>query len=294
MDTRTLQKRLSDVLQQAVARLPAPDARQADPQPSRTTPSTRWELSRDASFGDLSNPIAFRLAAAQQQPPVPLAQHLARLVETECRAAGLSGWIERVEAKAGFLNVFLSQRALIAIVQDVLRSRDRYGALAPSSTSPTINLEFLSANPTGPLSVAHGRQAVVGDVLARLLRSQGGRVTTEYYLNDEGRQIELLGRSLRARYLQALGREEPFPEDGYHGAYVTAGGQALRRQHGDRLVDQPLSWFMEHGMVEQLAQIKRDVDRFGLRFDVWTSQRWLRTSGKIDAALGALRARGVV
>ena len=251
-----------------------------------------WQLPKDPSFGDLSNAICFKVAAVRKQPPQAVADALAQRLDAACRSRGLGALVERVEAKAGFLNVFLSHGALIDVLQAVLRQGPGYGVRRRAAGS--VNIEFVSANPTGPLSVAHGRQAAVGDVLARLLRAQGLRVTAEYYLNDEGRQIEQLGRSLQARYLQALGRDAPFPEDGYHGQYVTAHGARLAREHGAALAEAPLERFMAEGMAEQLRDIREVLDRFGLRFDRWTSQRWLRTSGRIDAALAALRDRGAL
>ncbi len=253
----------------------------------------RWDIPKDPSFGDLSNAVPFKLAAGRRQPPQRIAEELSAMFLARCREAGAADWIERVEAKAGFLNIFLSQRALTQVLRQILRQRRRYGTHRPRQRQ-AITIEFVSANPTGPLSVAHGRQAAVGDVLARLLRSQGCRVTTEFYLNDEGRQIELLGRSLRARYLQQLGRDEPFPEDGYQGRYVTESGARLCKRHGGRLADEPLAYFMAVGMQEQLAEMRRVLRTFGLAFDRWTSQRRLRTSGRIDRVLRLLRERGAL
>ncbi len=256
--------------------------------------ATRWEIPRDPSFGDLSSSLPFKLAASRKAPPAAIAQELSGRLLEACRASALKTWIDRVDAKGGFLNVFLSSGGLTALLREILRQGSRFGAFRQPRPS-SLNIEFLSANPTGPLSVAHGRQAAVGDVLARLLRSQGYRVTTEYYLNDEGRQIEMLGRSLRARYLEQLGRAtEPFPEDGYQGLYVTESAAALRQAHGEAKAEAPLSWFMAQGMREQLARIQADLNVFGLTFDKWTSQQWLRTSGKIDEGLAALRSRGAL
>jgi len=253
----------------------------------------RWEMPRDPTFGDLSNAVSFKVAARRKQPPQRIAEELSTAFLASCQRDGLSPWIDRVEAKGSFLNVFLSQAALTRILRDILRQRERYGTRRLAQT-PSVNIEFVSANPTGPLSVAHGRQAAVGDVLARLLRSQGSQVTTEYYLNDEGRQIEMLGRSLRARYLQLLGENEPFPEDGYHGAYVAKHAEALHAQHGEALRSEPVERFMQLGMREQLGEIRRDLEQFQLRFDTWTSQQWLRTSGRIETALETLRAQGAL
>lgn len=280
-----IERRLSGVLRQAMADTAGPGA------PLPEEPG-RWEIPRDPSFGDLSSSIPFKLAAQRKLPPPRIAEELAAAVSARCRQDGLGPWVERVEAKGGFLNVFLSQRGLTDILRQVLRQGGRYGtSQAPAGS---INIEFVSANPTGPLSVAHGRQAAVGDVLARLLRARGWRVTTEFYLNDEGRQIEMLGRSERARYLERIGRQEPFPEDGYQGVYVADSAGRLARQHGDTLADKPLEYFTALAMQEQLAEIKRILEQFGLRFDAWTSQQWLRTSGKIGAALEALKAKGAL
>lgn len=250
-----------------------------------------WETPRDASFGDLSNSSPFKLASILRQPPAKVAEELAKALMERIRQDGLAQWVDRVEAKAGFLNVFLSQEALTEVLQEVLQQGEAFGR-KKQQPAPKVNVEFVSANPTGPLSVAHGRQAAVGDVLVRLLRSQGYDVTAEYYLNDEGRQIEMLGRSLRARYLQALGKEEPFPEDGYHGHYLVESAKALEEKHGDKLAGEPLERFMAIAMEEQLELIKRDLEYFGLVFDAWSSQQWIRTSGKIDAALKTLKERG--
>lgn len=253
----------------------------------------RWEMPKGPTFGDLSNSVSFKVAARRKQPPQRIAEELSTSFLARCQRDGLGPWIDRVEAKGGFLNVFLSQAALTRILRDILRQRERYGTRRLAQV-PSVNIEFVSANPTGPLSVAHGRQAAVGDVLARLLRSQGNQVRTEYYLNDEGRQIEMLGRSLRARYLEALGRSEPFPEDGYHGAYVVNSAGNLRKEKNDTLLNEPLETFMQLGMKEQLDEIKKDLKQFGLTFDTWTSQRWLRTSGRIETALKTLRAQGAL
>ena len=287
-----IERQLSGILRGAVARVePAEGAVPAHDGSAEA--AFRWEIPKDPSFGDLSNSISFKLAARRKQPPQRVAEQLSTAFLSRCKDERLGGWIERVEATGGFLNVFLSQRALVGVLRDILRQGHRYGTHHPAARE-SINIEFVSANPTGPLSVAHGRQAAVGDVLARLLRSQGCRVTTEYYLNDEGRQIELLGRSLRVRSLQQLGRQEPFPEDGYHGGYVTDTAAQLVQERGEELAEAPESTFAELGMERMLAKIREDLDRFGLVFDRWSSQQWLRTSGRIETALAALKGKGAL
>jgi arginyl-tRNA synthetase len=286
---RGIEAKLSQALHAAVAQLPPPQ-----PVPES---ACRWEISKELAFGDLANAVAFRLASQLKQPPQRLGEQLATLFREQCQSHGLAAAIDRVEVKGGYLNVFLAQRALVQILQDILAQRERFG-VCPPQPEASVNLEFVSANPTGPLSVAHGRQAAVGDVLVRLLRSQGYAVTAEYYLNDEGRQIEHLGRSLRLRYLELCGKPELFPEDGYHGAYVKEVAAAFKAQHGQRYLEMPeaeaLPAFMAYGMEQLLAEIRRDLERFGLRFEQWSSQRWVRTSGRQEEALQELRARGAL
>ena len=286
MSARNLEQQLGGVLRDVLQRSePAGGPAEALPEAA-----FRWEIPKDPSFGDLSSSIAFKLAARRRQPPQKLSEELAAAVFAGARDAGLGRLVQKAEAKGGFVNVFLSPEALAGVVRAILKEGARYGHVVPAR-SRAVNVEFVSANPTGPLSVAHGRQAAIGDILVRLLRSQGERVTAEYYLNDEGRQIEMLGRSLQARYLQKLGQDVPFPEDGYHGAYVTDSAARLAERMGAQWREAPLERFTELAMSEQLAEIKRVLGKFGLVFDVWTSQKWLRTSGRIDRALEALKAK---
>ncbi len=255
--------------------------------------SLQWEMPKDATFGDLSNAVSFKLATHRKQPPQKIAEALSGALFAHSQKQPWGGLIQRIEFKSGFINAFFSTQALAEVLDSVLSQRDSFG-VKPIQPNNSINIEFVSANPTGPLSVAHGRQAAVGDALARLLRSQGASVTAEYYLNDEGRQVEMLGRSLRARYAALLGSSDPFPEDGYHGNYVTQQAEVLRVKHGDGLLEKPLEWFIQTAMEEQLAEIKTDLERFGLKFDKWTSQHWLNTSGKIEAVLDTLRKQGAL
>jgi len=253
----------------------------------------RWETPKELAFGDFASAAAFKLSPKRRRPPQQIAEELARSLQQLAERERLRGQLERFEPKGGFVNVFLSQRALARVVRQILRAKQRFG-WAAAHPPQFINIEFVSANPTGPLSIAHGRQAAVGDVLARLLRSQGHRVVTEFYLNDEGRQIEMLGRSLQARYAQQVGRDQPVPEDGYHGDYLVESAAVLHQAQGAGWLDEPMERFMQEGMREQLAEIRRVLERFGLRFDRWTSQHWVRTSGRIDTALKQLQELGAL
>src|SRR5262245_57433396 len=155
-------------------------------------------------------------------------------------------------------------------------------------------LEFVSANPTGPLTIGHGRNAVLGDCLARLLEATGHKVTREYYFNDAGRQMRVLGESLRARYEQALGRDAPLPEEGYQGAYIVEIAQALAAEVGQAWLGGDSEKFRERAQAAIFADIEHTLARLGVRFDVHFNERSLYAEGKVEAALADLRARGLV
>src|SRR3989338_980540 len=156
---------LNDLLREAVGAV----------DPSGTIQTLRWEIPKDHSFGDLSSPVAFRLASQQRCAPVEVATRLAQLLQPSRQASTVGRLIERVEAKQGFVNLFLSQEALHQVLRRIRRVGSAYGA-GRAGRGKSILIEFVSANPTGPLSVAHGRQAALGDALARVLSSQGSRV----------------------------------------------------------------------------------------------------------------------
>jgi len=251
----------------------------------------RWEVPNNAAVGDLSSPVAFRIAARWHRPPTHVAGELVAALQQALHSSPLREAVQRIDAQAGFVNLTLSQQTLTQMVAQILGEGPRYGT-STLGQGTSVLIECVSANPTGPLSVAHGRQAAMGDALARLLRSQGARVVTEYYVNDEGRQIDLLGQSLRARYLQQLGESAAIPEGGYQGAYLVESAARLKQAHQASLIAQPMEWFVQTGVQEQLQGIQEDLTRFGLVFDRWTSQRDIRLSGAIDRALEALRAKG--
>ena len=282
-----LTETLTELLRQAVGR---PDA-DADGD------SLRWEVPKEPAFGDLSCPIAFRLAARRRQAPPHIAEQLVRALQAALPGSAGRGWVDRLEARSGFVNVFLSRAALAEVISQIRRQRGRYGT-SRLGRGKTVLIEFVSANPTGPLSVAHGRQAAVGDAIARILESQGYAVSREYLVNDEGRQIELLGRSLQVRYAELLGQSLPFPDDGYHGAYVSDVAAAFLQRYGRRFAGQlderSLSRFVAFGTSRLLRGIRQDLRRFRLRFDRWVSQRALRESGRVERALADLKRRGAL
>ncbi|MFH1609063.1 MAG: arginine--tRNA ligase, partial [Candidatus Bipolaricaulota bacterium] len=239
--------------------------------------------------GDLASRIAFVLAQGRGEPPPEIA---ARLSE---RLVGHPAFL-KVEAAGGFVNFTLRPEAVQDVLRRILEDGPRYGR-ADDGAGRTVQVEFVSSNPTGPLTIGHLRQAALGDVVAELYAQLGWRVIREYYLNDEGRQMELLAQSLWARYRQALGAEEPVPEGGYHGEYLAAIGEELARIWGDAHPvwnDATRAVFREQAVARMMAMIHEDLAAIGVRFDVWTKEGDLHRRGFVQEALAALRARGAV
>ncbi|MCX5680292.1 MAG: arginine--tRNA ligase, partial [Candidatus Omnitrophica bacterium] len=186
--------------------------------PSPEKLKVELEIPKDRSHGDISTNIAMKLCSIFKSQPIDLANLIIDGINREISVS--KGSIGKVEAKhPGFINFFLSPEYLMRVLLDIKKSGNNYGRSKIGGAS-RLQVEFVSANPTGPLTIAHGRQAAIGDSLANILEFTGYRVTREYYLNDEGTQMDILGRSIQARYRGLLGMEENFPEDGYKGAYI--------------------------------------------------------------------------
>jgi len=246
------------------------------------------EAPRDPAHGDIATNVALAMARIEGQPPRAIAEIILEHIALgphvlEARAAG-----------PGFINF----RMAPAFWQHEIRRAAREG---PAFWRPQIGagrkvqVEFLSANPTGPLTVGHGRNAVLGDTLARLHAATGHAVTREYYFNDGGRQMKLLGESVRTRYLEELGRPAPFPEDGYQGDYIRDIARALREERGDALADETdLEVFRAAAVNAIFAEIRKSCARLGVRFDVYTNELDLIRSGVIDAVIAGLRERGLI
>ena len=246
----------------------------------------------DASFGDYSTNLAMLLAKGAGLPPRKVAEILAAELKAPEEV------IEKVEvAGAGFINFRLSPRWLQKKVEQIEREGADYGS-AQTGCGRRLQVEFVSANPTGPLHVGHGRAAALGDVLANLLTKVGYEVTREYYVNDAATssQIRKFGESLEARYLQALGQEAEMPEDGYHGEYVTEIARELEQKKGDRYLQMPAS-----GRLEEFTRLAKervlegqraDLAAFGVRHDLWFQESTLFESGAVEAALELLKEGG--
>jgi arginyl-tRNA synthetase len=243
-----------------------------DPGPIEVVPAASRE------HGDLQSNLALKLAKAAGTPPRDVA---ARIVEY-LDAGRLP--VERIEvAGPGFLNFFLAPTWLHDVLRDVVAEGAAYGR-GDLHAGLRVNLEFVSANPTGPLHAGGGRWVAVGDAIANLLAAQGAVVHREYYLNDAGNQLDTFGASLYARY-----RGTELPEDGYRGEYLVEMAERLRAERGDGVEEAEVcAW----GLDEVVAQLRDDLGRIGVHFDTWFSERSLHETGKVQAVLARLAAAG--
>ncbi len=255
-------------------------------------PGFAVEVPSDPKWGDLSTNAALVLARAEGRPPRAIAEtlvaHLAAVMPPEWLAAAPE------IAGPGFVNFRLGAAFWQARLAEALAEGEAYGR-SEVGAGRRVQVEFVSANPTGPLTVGHGRNAVIGDTIARLLGATGWQVEREYYFNNAGRQMAVLARSVRARYLELLGREAAFPEDGYQGEYIRDIARGLLERHGEGLAETTeLDPFREAAEQAIFATIRASQDRLGVAFDHYFNEDSLYHSGAIGRALAALETRGLV
>jgi arginyl-tRNA synthetase len=251
--------------------------------PSAAADAAVIERPRDPAHGDYATTVALQLAKALKAPPRKVAEQLVA-------ALPASDWIERPEvAGPGFINFRLKPRAKQRVVRAILEQGAAFGR-ADRGRGAAVMVEFVSANPTGPLHVGHGRQAALGDAIAALLERQGYRVTREFYYNDAGQQIQNLAVSARARAQELLGEHVHFPEDGYHGEYIREIAQAYLDEVGHDLGD------IESIRRFAVARLRReqdlDLQAFGVRFDNYYLESSLYTDGRVEATVERLVASG--
>lgn len=237
-------------------------------------------------FGDFASNVALELAAKSDLSSRDLASSIVEGIEDELFSS-------ITVAGPGFINFHLKKDFLMDSLSQLLSSSDPLGGISVGEKE-TIQIEFVSSNPTGPLTVGHCRQAVLGDVLAALYRALGYEVETEYYFNDEGRQMDILARTLWARYKQALGGEVEIPEDGYKGDYLVDIGEDIASEYGEAYSswnDETADFFKQVGLEEMMGRIKEDLDLLGVQFDSWFRESKLHEEGKVEEVLSALDER---
>ncbi len=244
---------------------------------------------KDPRFGDYTTNVAMVLAGKLKRNPRELAQEVVRAIEHPM--------VESKEvAGGGFINLRMKKEWWLSAFSHLLRDPQSFGTL-DVGTGKRVQIEFVSANPTGPLHIGHGRGAAVGDSLARILEKAGYQVEKEYYVNDAGRQVKVLGESIWARCQELMGREVEFPEGGYRGGYVVDLAKQAMAEFPD-LLDSPKEKAIEEltrwGAEEILKGIKGDLEAFGVSFDSWYRERYLYDTHLVNKALEVLREKGLL
>jgi len=257
--------------------------------PKFELPEVVLERPKDESHGDYATPVCLSLARLARMAPVQIAEKVVARMERPT-------YIGAVEvAHPGFINITLSNEWVAAQVETILKEGESFGQV-DMGRGRRVQIEYISANPTGPLPFGSGRNAVLGDTLANVLAAAGWQVQREYYVNDTGTQMEIFGASLYARYAQALGRDEPLPEDGYPGHYLIEMGQAIADELGDRFLamgrDEAIEALQAEGLKRMLVGIKADAEALGIHYDQWKSEQSLYDDATYGTVFNRLSTDG--
>ena len=261
-------------------------------------PPVLIDVPADKQHGEFSCNVALQLSRLLKKSPLIIAQQILPRIQELLNVDPLHHEIAKIEIKApGFINFYLSTDGFYNVLYDVFEQKENYGR-SNYGNAQKFCLEFVSANPTGPLTVAHGRQAAVGDTLANILQAVGFNAKKEYYVNDEGNQINILGASIKARAQQILGQDVPLFEDAYQGEYIRVMAQLFIDQHKIKTIadldQQPDDVFREFGVGYLMDMIKKDLEDFGVHFDRWSYQSKIATPSAIEQVLADLRSKGFI
>lgn len=248
------------------------------------------EAPKDKSHGDLATNAAMQLSRIAKKNPKQIAEEIVKHLDYG------KSLIEKVDiAGPGFINFTLSKSYLYPVLNAVYSQGKDYGRVSKGQ-GKSVQVEFVSANPTGSLHLGHARGAAVGDALCNVLDYAGYEVTREYYINDAGNQIVNLSKSIEARYLQELGQNAEMPEDGYHGADIKEFAKELVAEQGDSLLSRTpverADFLRKYGLDKELDKIKRDLSRFRVQFDSFFKESSLYQNGQVEASLKELDERG--
>ncbi len=246
------------------------------------------EYPRDMKFGDYATPIALESAKLLKRSPMDIAGSLARHMGSDPRIASVE------VVKPGFINLFIATGFLYDNLREIVHQGAEYGRSGKEKPR-RVNIEFVSANPTGPLNIVSARAAAVGDTIANLLEFSGDSVDREFYVNDYGNQVVLLGRSVLARIREQRGEAVEFPEDGYHGAYIADIAARIAEEHGpelDAITDEErkADFLAQKAIEYNVSGQRRDLEEFNVRFKTWFSERTLHEKGAVQKTLELLRA----
>ena len=254
---------------------------------SDALPEIALEVPPKKEFGDFATNFAMQTAKIFRTSPRKIAEEIKSRIDSDL--------FERIEiAGAGFMNFYLRSDVIYRELENIYDAGENFGCL-PNKNNVTIQVEYVSANPTGLLHVGHGRGAAAGSAVVNILRAAGYNVESEYYINDAGNQMDNLTKSVNARYLQLLGKEIAFPEDGYRGEDIIDTTKRIIARDGDKYLDLPederLKILGELAYEDKMRELKKDLKNFGVSFDIWFSERTLHPD-KINAAIEILKANG--
>jgi arginyl-tRNA synthetase len=278
---------LTELLKAALSR-----AQAAGELPAGLSAPVELQTPRDRRWGDFTTSLAMELAREAGRPAPEVAQAIVRHLEARPEV------VERVQiAGGGFINLSLSPDWLRGVVRQIAAQDDAF-ARWDEGQGRRLNIEFVSANPTGPMAVVNGRAAALGDALANLFARAGWQVSREYYVNDalNSTQVRRFAETLEARYLKLFGREAPIPEDGYQGDYVVEMAEELKAAEGDRYLDMPpearAAALTDYSLRRIVEGHQQDMQAFGVRFDAWFMESSLYESGEVAQAIEVLKSRG--
>lgn len=242
------------------------------------------EIPKQRENGDFSSSIALKLCKELKMNPIELAESIKSNIEDEL--------IDEIEiAKPGFINFRLNRKQIFNGINEINKLEDNYGK-STIGNNEKINVEYVSANPTGILHLGTARGAAYGDSLCNILSFAGYDVTREYYINDAGNQIDNLGMSILVRYKELCGIEEELPENGYHGVEIIKIAEKIKEEYGESKLNEDLEFFKNLGLNTLLDQIKKDLKQFRVEFDIWTSEKDVRKKGRIEESLEILKKQG--
>ena len=279
-------------LQQAVKAALAAAIVKAELVEAGTEINIHLETPKDKVNGDYATNVAMQLTKLAKKPPRAIAEAILENIETE----GTD--IEKIEiAGPGFMNITVRKDFLADVVKAAVEQGEAYGR-SNAGAGEKVQVEFVSANPTGDLHLGHARGASVGDSLSNVMDFAGYAVSREYYINDAGNQVNKLAYSLEARYMQALGKDAEMPEDGYHGQDIIDIAAKLTEEFGEAILEKTaeerFDFFRENGLRLELGKLQNDLKNFRVEYDVWYSETSLYGNGKIERALDKLKANGHV
>lgn len=246
--------------------------------------SIEIEQPKQKENGDYSSNIALKLTKVLGKNPMDIAKDIVNGINEE--------FITKIEIKApGFINFFLKKDYLVENIRKVLMEKEKYGS-SNIGKGKKINIEFVSANPTGILHLGNARGGAYGDSLARILRFSGFDVTEEYYINDAGNQIDKLGESLKSRYFEICGKNYPIPEDGYHGKEIIKMAQDLYKEHQDSLLNNDIEFYKKYATEQLISKIIADLKEYRINYDVYTSEKEIRNKYNLQNIIDILTKNG--